>query len=737
MPSQAVQEVLSRLKGVRPSGKLKWEAYCPAHEDSRQSLSIAEGADGRALIYCHAGCNNLAVVRSIGLTLRALFPDNYTPRDIASKITVVYNYVTADGELAYQVCRMDPKDFRQRCPDGHGGWIWKAPTEKLLYRLPELLAADPNAPVFIVEGEKDVDNLRSLGKIATCSPGGAGKWDKVSDTSALAGRHLVIIADKDEPGRKHAQQVARRQQETAASIRVIEMPGESHKDFSDWLSTQRLGGASDAEIVARLDELVNGARKPTIPPAANPAMPPKSDDNRWILSSKRPYGSALAFLADFHQHPDRPTLLEWDGSFFRWGDANCWKRIEDTTLGAKILPWLHEAKTYNAKKEEVWFSATSAAVESIIKCLRWTTHSPDIVRPPAYLGGNAPYPVTEILPCKSFNLHIPTRTKIAPTPNLFVTNALSFDYDPNAPIPVRWLNFLNDILDGDEQMIALLQEWFGYCLTPDMSRQKALLFIGPPRSGKGTVARILAAMLGVENVCTPTIQSLAGQYGFDALQDRLLAIITDARWSHRDAQSVVEKLLPLIGGDPVDIERKYQRALTSVSLHARVMMISNELPHFYDASTAMATRFVAIKTTVSHLGREDLTLEQRLMQEMPGILNWAIDGWQRLQKQQYFTEPNATKQEIDDLIRSSSPITAFVRECCVLGEDEWVDVGLLWEAWEKWSRKEGYRDPGVRQWLGRRLRSAFPNIKLDRESNGQRGRFYTGIGLKSDAGFIP
>lgn len=227
-----LQNVLDRLSGVRPSNG-GYEARCPAHDDQHASLSVNRGDDGRVLLHCHADCAPVAVCQAMGLRLGDLFPPNNNG-DGLGRIIATYDYRDAQGQLLFQVVRFDPKGFRQRRPDGNGGWIWNlGRIPRVLYRLPELLAANPDEWIHIVEGEKDVDRLVSVGLLATCNAGGAGKWGKLSDDSALYGRRVVIIADKDAAGRTHAADVAMRLQNRAREVRVLELPGDG-KDASDW-----------------------------------------------------------------------------------------------------------------------------------------------------------------------------------------------------------------------------------------------------------------------------------------------------------------------------------------------------------------------------------------------------------------------------------------------------------------------------------------------------------------------
>jgi putative DNA primase/helicase len=223
-----IREVLARLKGVKPAGDGKWSAKCSAHDDRTASLSVSRGNDGRVLLHCHAGCGVDAICSAIGITKADLFPprEDHRGYGAAKKIIAAYPYHDSDGVLVYEVCRYQPKGFRQRRPDGSGGYIWSMEgITRILYRVPELLNSAEDRPddwVFICEGEKDVDALRVAGLIATCNVGGAGKWrDEYSEV--LRGRRVCIIADRDEPGRKHAQAVAASLHGIVAEVKVIEV----------------------------------------------------------------------------------------------------------------------------------------------------------------------------------------------------------------------------------------------------------------------------------------------------------------------------------------------------------------------------------------------------------------------------------------------------------------------------------------------------------------------------------
>lgn len=230
-----LDEVKSHLKGVRKSGE-GIVALCPAHEDKKQSLSVKEEKD-KLLIHCHAGCSAEAIVSAMGLRMADLFNgDRPEPATTRRRIIEVYCYCDERSELLYQAVRLDPKGFYKRKPDGKGGWINEVKgVRRVLYQLPALLAAPLESTVFIPEGEKDVDRLYSAGLVATCNDGGAGKWsDEFNEF--LRDRSIVILPDNDEPGRRHAEQIARSLHGIAAGVKIVNLPGLGPKeDVSDWL----------------------------------------------------------------------------------------------------------------------------------------------------------------------------------------------------------------------------------------------------------------------------------------------------------------------------------------------------------------------------------------------------------------------------------------------------------------------------------------------------------------------
>jgi hypothetical protein len=233
------RDLLARFEGVIRQKDGDWLVPCPAHADGRPSLHLTRKADpDRWLVHCFAGCADEEVCRMAGLTAEDVGPSRKSREPVA-----VYVYTDECSVPLFEVGRFLPKAFLQRLP---GGTDWKGgigKARRVVYRLPTVIAAvTGGTTVYVVEGEEDVHAIERVGAVATCNPGGAGKWrDEYS--AILAGANVIVVADRDEVGREHARKVAASLGPVAASVRIVE-PAEG-KDARDHLTAGR-----------RLDEFV-------------------------------------------------------------------------------------------------------------------------------------------------------------------------------------------------------------------------------------------------------------------------------------------------------------------------------------------------------------------------------------------------------------------------------------------------------------------------------------------------
>lgn len=445
-------------------------------------------------------------------------------------------------------------------------------------------------------------------------------------------------------------------------------------------------------------------------------------------------GDGLEHIPMLRYEPtlDGPLVLRrWRGTWMRWHRTH-WAELEDTILTAELYSRLGAAvwqKRVSNKVVTVPWMPNRSSVGEVLKALEGLTVLPAETEAPIWLDGRGdPDPLVS---CRNGLLNIETRELHAHEPDWFNLVAIPFDYDPEAPAPTRWLHFLDQLWPGDPASIAALQEWFGYVVSGRTDLQKMLMIVGPPRAGKGTIVRILQQLVGRANYAGPTLASLATNFGLQELIGKPLAVIADARLGGKDTHIVVERLLSITGEDTITLDRKY-RDLWTGSLPTRLMLLSNEIPHFGDASGAIATRFIALALERSWLGKEDITLERGLRTEMPGILRWALDGLERLTDQGRLTEPASSAHTILAMTDSASPTGAFVRDRCEIGAGHEVPVSVLFAAWLDWCNQNGREHRGTVQTFGRALMSVVPAIRLTRPrdpATGQQVRTYTGIGV--------
>jgi putative DNA primase/helicase len=381
-------------------------------------------------------------------------------------------------------------------------------------------------------------------------------------------------------------------------------------------------------------------------------------------------------------------------------------------------------------KKSVPFKPGSSAVSGVVDAMAAVCHLDGAIEPPAWLDGGKHPPAAEMFPVGNGLLHLPSGELHTLTANYFGLTASDVTFDPDAGDPTHWLTFLGQLFGEDCEAHDTLQDWFGYALAADTSQQKIFMIVGPRRGGKGTIGRILTALLGRDSVIAPTLSGLQSNFGLAPLIAKSLAIISDARVGGKSDQAVIaERLLSISGEDALTIDRKFQSAWTG-RLPVRFMVLTNELPRIADSSNALAGRFIVLLLEHSFYGREDHGLAGRIAAEMSGILNWAMAGYRRLRERGYFIQPASASEAIEELEALGSPIKAYIRERCSVGPGKSVSVELLYQDWRSWCDAHGRDQPGTSQNFGVALRTAIPTLRTTRPRQGeQRSRQYEGVDL--------
>lgn len=656
-------------------------------------------------------------------------------------------------------CRLKPDRPRKAKADGKP-IKYESPkgSSNYPYFPPDTLAAlnDPLAPLVITEGEKkaakaDQEGFACIGLVgvygwqrkrprdAAGKPQGERELIDSLVSIAWQGRPVCLCFDSDaatNPNVCRAEwHLAKALARHGATVKVVRLPVGGHgpdgtaakMGLDDFLVSQ----GSDA-----FRELLASAVEPT--PPEKGLTPNEAPDD--------PHRLARLFIDERCQHADGLTFRFWRDEWNRW-DGSTYRIVPEKELRAELTASVKVAMDQanliaqkladGDKPPPEVRKVTGRLIADVAHALASLTMLPSRTEAPTWINGDGPFPASEILACRNGLLHLPSlvtrkRHFTRPTPRFFSPNCLDFDFDLKAPTPTAWLSFLAELWPDDPQSVGTLQEWVGYLLTPDTRQQKIMLLVGPKRSGKGTIARVLRGLVGADNVACPTLSGLGTNFGLWPLIGKTVAMIQDARLSGKtDAAAVAERLLSISGEDAQTIDRKNLSHVTA-KLYARFMLLSNELPKLSDSSGALPGRMILLRLTRSWYSQEDTALTDRLLAELPGILLWAIAGWQRLRERGHFVQPDAGAGMIGELADLASPVGAFVRERCQVGSGCQIERSTLFDAWKRWCEEQGREHPGDSATFGRNLRAVVPALgdAQPRTDTGDRVRVYEGLCLK-------
>lgn len=579
--------------------------------------------------------------------------------------------------------------------------------------------------IVVTEGEKKALAISQLG-IACIGLVGVWGWQQArlkTDTGKPYGeRRLIADLDKLEWNSREVLIAFDSDAETNSLVRFAEAKlAELLASKGATVKVARIPADGDAKVGAddyivkhgadAFRELLTEAK-----PAEKPPKPTPMDYARMIVTDQ----FTVTEGTTVHWHRD---------DFYVWR-SNRYEIVPTSDLQCTVLEWLDERGE----------KATPHFASDVRQCLASVVRIPHDVRPPVFIGDdgdskpnlvamrNGLLDLDELLDNQSPKL----RTH---TPRWFSTFALTYDYDATAECPV-WFETLDAIFDGDEERVDLLGEWFGYCLTEDTSLHAIMLMEGPPRSGKSTILRTLAATVGNDNCVCPSLTSLGDTFGLWPFLGKRLAYCPDAHLGHGNAaMGVLERLKSISGEDPVDVHRKNLPTLTNVRLRIKFALAVNELPKFGDYAGALGPRVCVLPFRRSFAGHEDRTLEQKLLAELPGIFRWAMEGRIRLAKQGRFTKPAISCEVEADFARLVSPIKGFLEDRCDVRPGAEVSREDLWIAWKLWCDENGHM-PGSKDRLGAWLRSVIPSLDTTRprDDTGARVRMYVGLRLNIGLG---
>jgi putative DNA primase/helicase len=424
--------------------------------------------------------------------------------------------------------------------------------------------------------------------------------------------------------------------------------------------------------------------------------------------------------AQLFRNEIRPNLLYFQSEWLAWNQSH-YEAIEADVVRGQIWEFLEANESVpNPYSVSSIFDALKAI------CIK----AQGSFEPPCWLSGNEDKPDPKyIISCSNGLLNLRTGKLLKHTPDFFTRNALTFPYNRNAPKPKKWLERCGVIWEGDPDQIFLLQEYAGYSLTPSRKHDRIFLFWGIPRGGKTVTIKVLTKLVGARNVGSPTLENLGTRFGFEGLLGSTVLAISETRLGpHADRHAVLTSLLRLSGGDPVDIERKGIGGKLTKILPVVILIIGNVLPALPDESGALKARIEIIAFRKSFADSADRHMEDHFDDELPGILNWAIEGWKRLDAQGDFTRSETSAELRESMEALSTRVKPFINECCVLGQGRLELKANLWREFKDFAEARGINIHGNAQMFYADLQTAS-GCQL---TGGPEDRYLYGIALKSD-----
>lgn len=382
--------------------------------------------------------------------------------------------------------------------------------------------------------------------------------------------------------------------------------------------------------------------------------------------------------------------------FYRY-DGKCYIPQTDAELRARLAGFI----TGPEDRRKIWnVFAKNGLEEKTVKpvptflnqCLELIrgygiiNYRPDV---PFWITTSAP--ATNHLALNNGILNLDTYELLPHTPDCFTLAALEFDYKPDAACP-RFVKFLDEICQGDEQKICALQEVFGYCLQSSQDGQKIFIFCGEGKNGKTVTANVLKALIGPNNCSAVPLETLHTPHATSAMVGKMLNFSMEWKYIEEQAEGLLKAIS---GGDPVFVNPKNKNAFATI-LSAKFVVVSNEMPRVTDRTHGMWRRLHIIPFNYVVPDQQEIPMQALLEEfrpELPGILNFAVEGLRAFRTQKGFTETKEMVEVRDDYRRGSSSVWSWAEECIELAPCGTCGSTEAYKNYCDWCKANGHKTP--------------------------------------------
>ena len=549
------------------------------------------------------------------------------------------------------------------------------------------LATESGQPLIICNGEASTVVGQHYGLAATAITGGekgtmpAGLLTELQ--TAYSGP-LLIVFDCDKRGRKAGPELAEQLAKAGFKARAVDLGGNAGFDLADYCHLQT------SEAAAKIGQCPTlTTPEASAPQAGNYHDKPTHDElaTRWLsANSNTVYG-----LGDWRRY-----------------QAGLWPVLPPLEASAEIY------RTIKAAKPE-GIRPTASLLTSVTELAKREVLTTDSVwdADPDYLV------------CGNGTLHIPTRTLTDHDPALYATSGVGFHYDPNATAP-HWSYFLDSILS--EPTREFLQEFAGYALTTDTSHETAVWLYGPPGGGKSTFLSGLQTMLESRAGLLSLADIERSRFALANLPGKTLVVATEQPETYIASTDVLDAI---ISGELVTFERKFKDPVT-IAPRCKIAWAMNDLPRINNPNNGIFRRVKVVEFPAIPTDDQMPELKEELKKEGAGILNWALEGLDRLRRRGRFAIPAEVIGATENFKQTNDIPAAFVTDCCLTGYDSdgnpfTVQSAHLYNRYRQWCIDNGHKPQSSTS-----LAQDWKRLKFERYRAAGR-TFWRGIGLMNDS----
>lgn len=643
-----LDEFVKHFNGVKRSGNGKYKALCPCpyHNDKKPSLSISLGKENRILLKCFSNCHYLDILAAAGLTEADLFNNDRAKQKKQEKswkdkltdyvkkpIEAVYDYKDATGKYLYSKIRFEGKEIKCGVIDKKNNTYTLNKPEGVycLYNLPAALKAIKKSfPVYITEGEKDVDTLKNLGFTAVTA-GSVSDW-RSEFAHYFTGARVVILPDNDTPGLDLKDRIIKDIRPFAHSIKWVITSKAEHGDVTDYLEKE---GHSKEDLQKLIDE---------VPSIVAP----------WIqITEKKGGGQNLRvnpglLKACMSEHLSYKTV---DGCYY-WYENGYYKRTDKNAVKAKIADYTPDIISGDNLLNNVYNL---------------------MLADDSHMANEKDFNTNEkYINFKNGLYNIDTKVLERHNSDILYTRQINTDYDKDAVLKEyhTFYKYVRDLCKNaageiDWQVYNALQEIAGLAISNVYGyRTKKAAFLYSPvgNTGKSQFLGLIGHLIGQENITNIPLQNMNEDKGRFALANiGRIRLIVNGDQSKADVKDS-STFKSLTGGDSVKSEAK-GKEIASRIFKGFIIIACNDLPYIADDKGEHVYRRMYTVPCVHTIAEEDrdASILDKMLQELPAIVNWAIEGLHRLIDNKYtFTEIEAGNKYIENYRKNSDTVFSFL-----------------------------------------------------------------------------